>query len=84
MLHLLWILIIGFIVGLVARAVHPGNDKMGFIFTTLLGIAGALLFGYAADALHITPGSIGSFIGAVVGAVVIIIIVGLVRKRTGS
>ncbi|TAM12169.1 MAG: GlsB/YeaQ/YmgE family stress response membrane protein [Nevskiaceae bacterium] len=84
MLHLLWILIIGFIVGLVARAIHPGNDKMGFIFTTLLGVAGALLFGYAADALHITAGPIGSFIGAVVGAIVLVIIVSLVRKKTGS
>lgn len=80
MMHLIWILIIGFVVGLVARAVHPGNDKMGIIFTTVLGIAGALVFGYAAQALHLSTGHIGSFIGAVIGAIVIIIIVGLVRR----
>lgn len=84
MLHLLWILVIGFVVGVVARAIHPGDDRMGLLFTTLLGIAGALLFGYTAGLLHISAGPIGSFIGAVVGAIVIIVAVGLIRKKPGS
>ena len=39
-------IVIGFIAGLIARAIHPGDDKAGFIMTTLLGIAGSLLATY--------------------------------------
>ncbi len=53
MMHLLWILIIGFVVGLLGRALHPGNDKMGIIVTTVLGIAGAFLADFIGQALHI-------------------------------
>lgn len=84
MMHLIYILIIGFIVGLLARALHPGEDKMGIIFTTVLGVAGALIFGYVAGFLHLTTGPIGSFIGAVIGAIVIIIVVDLIRRAMRS
>jgi len=40
---ILWSIIIGFVVGLIARAVMPGRDPAGFIITTLLGIGGALV-----------------------------------------
>jgi uncharacterized membrane protein YeaQ/YmgE (transglycosylase-associated protein family) len=43
----LYIILIGFVVGLLARLLKPGRDSMGIIFTTLLGIAGALLAGWA-------------------------------------
>lgn len=43
--HLLWSVIVGFFVGLIARAVVPGGDKMGFILTTVLGIVGSLVGG---------------------------------------
>ena len=41
-MSILWAIIIGFIVGLIARAVMPGSQRMGFILTTLLGVAGSL------------------------------------------
>ena len=44
--HLLWSLIVGFVVGLIARAVVPGADKMGFILTTVLGIVGSIVGGF--------------------------------------
>jgi uncharacterized membrane protein YeaQ/YmgE (transglycosylase-associated protein family) len=44
-LHLLWSLITGFVVGLIARAVLPGNDRMGFIATMLVGIGGSIVGG---------------------------------------
>jgi len=53
MMHLLWILIIGFVVGLLGRALHPGNDKMGIIVATVLGIVGAFLADFIGQALHI-------------------------------
>ncbi|HEY8020965.1 MAG TPA: GlsB/YeaQ/YmgE family stress response membrane protein [Thermoanaerobaculia bacterium] len=45
MIHLLWWVIVGFIIGLVARAIMPGADQMGFLATTLLGIGGSLVGG---------------------------------------
>jgi uncharacterized membrane protein YeaQ/YmgE (transglycosylase-associated protein family) len=43
--HLIWSIIVGFFVGLIARAIMPGGDKMGFIMTTVLGIVGSLVGG---------------------------------------
>lgn len=43
---IIWTILIGFIAGLVARAVLPGNQSMGFILTTVLGIAGSLIATY--------------------------------------
>ena len=45
MFHLIWYVIIGFVVGLIARAVMPGPDPMGFLGTTALGILGSLVGG---------------------------------------
>ena len=44
--HLLWSLIVGFFVGLIARAIVPGTDKMGLILTTVLGIVGSVVGGF--------------------------------------
>ncbi len=43
MLHFLWYLVVGFVVGLIARAVLPGVDRMGLIATTLVGIVGSVI-----------------------------------------
>jgi uncharacterized membrane protein YeaQ/YmgE (transglycosylase-associated protein family) len=44
--HVLWSIITGFVVGLIARALLPGNDKMGFIATVCIGILGSLIGGF--------------------------------------
>jgi uncharacterized membrane protein YeaQ/YmgE (transglycosylase-associated protein family) len=44
--HVLWSIITGFVVGLIARALLPGNDKMGFIATVCIGILGSLVGGF--------------------------------------
>jgi uncharacterized membrane protein YeaQ/YmgE (transglycosylase-associated protein family) len=44
--HVLWSIITGFVVGLIARALLPGNDKMGFIATVVVGILGSLVGGF--------------------------------------
>jgi len=81
----LYIILIGFIVGVLARLLKPGKDSMGIILTILLGIAGALLSGWVGQATgYYEPGKPAGFIGALVGAIVILIIVALFRrKRTG-
>lgn len=82
---LMWI-IFGFIVGLIARALMPGRQKMGIIWTTLLGVAGSftggtianLLFGYRADT--IAP---AGFIGSILGAILLLVIAGFFVRRRG-
>ena len=77
----LYIILIGFIVGLLARALKPGRDSMGIILTTLVGIAGALLAGWAGQAMHwYRPGEPAGFIGALIGAIVILVVVSLFRR----
>ncbi|MES2414645.1 MAG: GlsB/YeaQ/YmgE family stress response membrane protein [Pseudomonadota bacterium] len=73
---------IGFIVGLIARFVKPGDDKLGWIMTIVLGIAGALLAGYAGRALGMyQPGEAAGFIASVIGAVVLLVIYAAVKRK---
>ncbi len=46
MLHVIWHIIVGFVVGLLARALMPGSDRMGFIATICLGIVGSVVGGF--------------------------------------
>ena len=46
MLHIIWYIIVGFFVGLIARAIMPGDHHLGLILTTLLGIGGSLVGGF--------------------------------------
>jgi uncharacterized membrane protein YeaQ/YmgE (transglycosylase-associated protein family) len=73
---LLWILLIGFVAGTVARLLMPGpNTPKGFILTTALGIAGAALATFVGDfAGWYRPHQFAGFIGAAVGALVILFI----------
>ena len=79
---IIWTIIIGFIVGLVARAVMPGTQKAGFIITTVLGIAGSLIATYIGQAMGwYTAGAGAGFIASVVGAIILLFIYGLVARR---
>ena len=74
-------ILIGLIVGLVARLLHPGKDGLGLIMTALLGIAGSMLASYGGQFIGIYhAGEVAGFIGAVVGAVLILFIVTRLRK----
>lgn len=75
-------IVVGFIVGLIARAVKPGNDKMGIIMTTLLGIAGAFVARYAGQALGLyAANEPAGWIASVLGAIVLLFVVSMVRGR---
>lgn len=74
-------IIIGLIVGLVARLLHPGREGFGLIMTALLGIGGSMLATYGGQFLGIyRAGEVAGFIGAVVGAVLILFVVARLRK----
>jgi uncharacterized membrane protein YeaQ/YmgE (transglycosylase-associated protein family) len=75
-MHILWIIIIGFVAGIIARLLAPGpNNPAGFILTTLLGIAGAFVATWIGQAIgwyRLDQGA--GLIGAVVGALVVLFI----------
>ena len=76
-------IIVGFIVGLIARALKPGNDRMGLIMTTLLGIAGAFIARYAGSAMGLYEANEpAGWIASVIGAIVLLVIYGMVRGRS--
>ncbi|MBR6976484.1 MAG: GlsB/YeaQ/YmgE family stress response membrane protein [Ottowia sp.] len=72
-------IIVGFIVGLIARAIMPGTQKMGIIMTSVLGIAGSMAAFYSAGMLGLT-GPVG-FIGSVIGAIVLLFLYEIIRKN---
>ena len=81
---ILWTILIGFLVGLVAKLLMPGKDPGGFIITIILGIAGSFLAGVIGRALHwYNEGQPAGFIFSVIGAIVLLILYRvLFRRRT--
>ena len=85
MLEILGTIVVGFIVGLIARAVKPGDDKLGLIMTTLLGVAGAFLARYSGMAMGwYRQDEPAGWIASVIGAVVLLVIYGLVKGKPGD
>lgn len=78
--QILWYIVIGFFVGLIARAVLPGADHMGFIATTLVGIVGSFVGGYIGKLVK-KPSKGGaildplSIVLSVVGAIILLLII---------
>jgi uncharacterized membrane protein YeaQ/YmgE (transglycosylase-associated protein family) len=83
-MHILWTIIIGFIVGVIAKFIMPGDktEPQGFILTTILGIVGAFLATWLGQAVGwYGAGESAGFIGAIVGAVILLFIYGLIMGR---
>lgn len=73
---------VGLIVGLIARAIKPGDDKMGWIMTILLGIAGSLAATYAGVAMGwYREGQSAGWIASIVGAIILLFLYELVRGK---
>ena len=74
-MNILWMIIIGFVIGLVARAIMPGRDPMGFIMTTILGIVGSVIAGYLGQSLGLYhAGEPAGFLASVLGALLILFV----------
>jgi uncharacterized membrane protein YeaQ/YmgE (transglycosylase-associated protein family) len=73
-MHFLWMLIIGLVIGAVAKFIMPGKDPGGIIVTMLIGIAGALIAGFLGRAVGwYNEGEPAGFIASVVGAILLLI-----------
>ena len=80
---ILWTIIIGFVAGVIAKFIMPGdNEPVGFILTAILGIVGAFVATFLGQALGwYRPGEGAGLIGAVVGAVIVLLVYGMVAGR---
>lgn len=79
---MLWTLLIGFIVGVVAKFLMPGDQKLGIIMTTILGIIGALVGTYIGQGLGwYQEGETAGFIASVFGAIIVLVLARLLTKK---
>jgi uncharacterized membrane protein YeaQ/YmgE (transglycosylase-associated protein family) len=82
---IIWTIIIGFLAGLIAKAVMPGDkEPQGFVLTAILGVAGAIVATYLGQQLGIYRANEGAgLIGATIGAIIVLAVWGaLTRGRT--
>jgi uncharacterized membrane protein YeaQ/YmgE (transglycosylase-associated protein family) len=80
-----WMVIVGFVVGLVARALLPGDQKLGIIMTAVLGIVGSVLAGFIGQAVGwYQAGQGAGFIGSVVGAIIVLFVYAKVVNKSPS
>jgi uncharacterized membrane protein YeaQ/YmgE (transglycosylase-associated protein family) len=81
-MHILWTLLLGLIVGIIAKFIYPGRESMGWIMTIILGIAGSFVATYLGKLVGIyQPGQAAGFIGAIVGALILLFIYNLIKRR---
>jgi uncharacterized membrane protein YeaQ/YmgE (transglycosylase-associated protein family) len=82
----LWTLIIGLVVGAIAKLIMPGRDPGGIIVTMLIGVAGALLAGFLGRALgwYSNPGEGPGIIASIIGAIVLLALYRMFTGRRGT
>ena len=80
---IIWMLIIGLVVGAIAKLIMPGKDPGGIIVTIILGIAGAFLAGFLGRAMGwYGEGDAVGFIASVIGAIILLIIYRMIAGRS--
>ena len=83
-MHFIITIIIGFVVGLIAKFLTPGREPGGFIITTLIGIGGALLASWIGRALGwYAPDQSAGFFASIVGAIILLSLYHLIKKVMG-
>ena len=84
-MHLVWIILIGFLAGLIAKALTPGKSPSGFFLTAVLGIAGSLAATYLGQALGLYPqGHAAGFMASIIGAIVLLLAYHLVTRNSNQ
>lgn len=82
-MHIVWTILVGFVIGLVAKWIHPGKENMGFIMTVLLGIAGSFVGGFAGQLFGwYQPGQSAGFIVSVICAILLLWIYGKIKSAS--
>ena len=79
----IWTIVLGFVIGLIAKLIHPGKENMGFIMTILIGIAGSFLAGIIGQSLGwYEAGEGAGFIASVIVAIILLVIYGKIKSNT--
>jgi uncharacterized membrane protein YeaQ/YmgE (transglycosylase-associated protein family) len=85
-MQLIWFIVVGFLAGLVARALMPGKQSMGLGMTTLLGIVGSFVGGFISSLFSHRPVSLfhsSGIIGSIIGALIVLAIyMGVTNRKT--
>ena len=80
-----WTIVLGFVVGVIAKFLHPGKEDMGFIMTILLGIAGSFLAGFVGQFFGWYQAGEGArFIASVIASTVLLLVYGRLRQGSGG
>lgn len=80
-----WTIVLGFVVGVIAKLLHPGKENMGFIMTILLGIAGSFLAGLIGQFFGwYRAGEGAGFIASVIAAIGLLLVYGRLRQGSGG
>jgi uncharacterized membrane protein YeaQ/YmgE (transglycosylase-associated protein family) len=83
MWHLIWTILIGFVAGLIAKAITPGKGPSGFLMTSVLGIAGSIGATYLGQALGLYPeGHAAGFIASIIGAILLLVVYHLFTRNS--
>ncbi|MEZ5627165.1 GlsB/YeaQ/YmgE family stress response membrane protein [Denitromonas sp.] len=78
---ILWTILIGLLVGVVAKFIHPGKENLGLVMTALLGIAGSMVASFGGQLLGIYRAGQGAgFLGALIGAVLILFVYTRIKR----
>jgi len=81
-MQIIWTILLGLAAGIIAKFIYPGKENMGWIVTTLLGIAGSFVATYLGQWLKVyQPGQTAGFIGAIVGALILLFVYSLLKKK---
>jgi len=81
-MSIIWIILLGFVVGLLAKMLTPGRDPAGFFITAAIGIAGSLLATYGGQAMGLyRAGEPAGFVGSLIGAIILLVIYHMVRRN---
>lgn len=79
---IIWTIIVGFVIGVVAKLLHPGKEHMGFIATVVLGVAGAFVGGMLGQYMGwYRAGEGAGFLVSVIVAIVLLVIYGRIRGK---
>ena len=83
MLSIIWTIVIGFVVGVIAKLLTPGRDPAGFFITAAIGIGGSLLMTFVGKTMGwYQPGQSAGFLAAIVGAIVLLVAYHLISRRS--
>jgi uncharacterized membrane protein YeaQ/YmgE (transglycosylase-associated protein family) len=77
---IIWMVLLGLVAGLIAKALMPGKDPGGWIVTAVLGIAGSIVGGWLFGVLGVGGGGPAGLIGSVIGALILLWVYRVVKK----